>query len=1019
MRPFNLSGWSLKHKQLVYYFVVIIFGGGIIAYPNLGRMEDPDFTVRGMMVSVAWPGSSARQVEEQVTDKIERKLQEVTGLDYLKSYSTPGRSIIYVYLKEDVVTANETRPIWLEVRNMVNDIKDTLPQGVVGPLFYDHYDDVFGNIYALTGDGFTYEELHEKAESIRRSLLRVFSVKKIDLAGVQPEKIYIEIESSKLARLNIDPGIIMHTIQTQNAMSHSGMLETSSDNIYLRVTGMFENMDDLRNVAISAGGRSFRLGDIAKIERSYTDPPEPKMFYNGEPAIGIAVSMEKGGNILDLRKNLNKAIIQIKKELPLGMEISTVFNQPQVVKDSINDFLLHLALAVGIVLLVCFLSLGMRSGSIVALAIPLVMTGVFICMRLFDISLQKISIGALIISLGLLVDDAIVAIEIMTVKLEQGWQRFDAACFAYKSTAYPLLTGTLITCAGFIPVGLSKGAASEMVGSIFFVVAIALTISWLVAATATPLLGYALIKTKPDRDSNHDIYDTRFYRWFKAILIWCLTHRWRVLAVTAASFIISLFLMGLVKQEFFPVSTRPELIVDMRLPQGASFKATEAEARRFSQFFSGDKNVASYSYYVGQGSPRFVLNVEPVPPDTNFVQFVFLARNLESREKLQEKINRLFTTEFSNVCESIKLIQTGPPAPYPVMLRVSGYDHEKVREFAAQIRDVMVADKNLRNINLDWNEKSKTMRLSIDQDRARTLGLDSQMLALNLQSFLSGMPVAEFRERDKTVQIIFRIDAASRTDLSKIKDLNIHVGGGRFIPLDHIAKISLDAEDGLIWRRNLKPTITVQAQTTPDVTGNDATGRVYNNLGKIRESLPPGYSIEIAGNLEDSIRATGWLLKPVPAMILIILTLLMFQFQSISKVILTLLTAPLGIIGAVLGLLITGRPMGFVVQLGLLALGGIIIRNTVVLIDQIDQQIAAGESLWNAVINATVLRFRPIMLTAAAAVLAMVPLANSVFWGPMAVAIGGGLLGATVLTLLVLPVMYVVWYKVQPDGKNI
>lgn len=1019
MKTFNLTEWALKHKQLIYYFIIVMFVGGIISYPNLGRMEDPDFTMRVMIVSVAWPGATARQVEEQVTDKIEKKLQETPGLDYLRSYSTPGQSIIYVQLKDDTVPASKIRPTWLEVRNMVNDIKWTLPQGVVGPFFNDRFDDVFGNIYALTGNGFSYEELREKAENIRRTLLLVPSIKKVELVGVQSEKIYIEIESSKLARLNIDPAVIMRAIQTQNAMSPSGMLETTSDNVHLRVTGMFENLDDLRNLSISAGGRSFRLGDIATIKRSYSEPPDARMFYNGKPAIGLAASMEEGGNILTMGKNLTQTIAEIQKDLPLGMAINTVSNQPKVVKDSINEFLFHLALAVGVVLLVCFLSLGARSGSIVALTIPLVIMGVFIFMKIFGIALHKISLGALIIALGLLVDDAIIAIEMMTVKLEQGWQRFDAACYAYTSTAYPRLTGALITCAGFIPVGFSPGSSAEMTGSIFSVVVIALLLSWVVAGTATPLLGYKLINIKPGRGgAEHDIYDTKFYREFKKILTWCLTHRRRVLIITAVSFIVSLALMGLVKQEFFPASTRPEVVVELRLPEGASIAATEMEAKKFARNFDTDKNVDHYSSYVGQGAPRFVLTAEPTLPNTNFAQFVIVAKDFDGRTALIEKSRSLLSTDFPNVRGNVKIIQLGPSDAYPVMLRVSGNNHEKVREIAQHVSKTMTADRQLRDINLDWNEKNKSMRLAINQDKARALGIDSQTLAMNLQTYLSGAPIAEFREKDKTVSIVFRTDAKNRQDLSKIKDLNIHLGGGRYIPLDQIATVSLEAEEGLIWRRHLKPTITVQANTINGVSGVDGANHVFAQLESYRKSLPPGYSIEIGGGPEMRQKAMVWLMQPVPIMILVIVTLLMFQLQSIPKMILTLLTAPLGIIGASVGLLVTGRPMGFVVQLGMLALAGIIMRNSVILIDQIDRQIAAGQSLWNAIINATVLRFRPIMLTAAAAILAMVPLANSVFWGPMAVAIGGGLLGATVLTLLVLPVMYAAWYKANPDEKD-
>ncbi|WP_371362432.1 Efflux pump membrane transporter BepE [Sporomusa rhizae] len=1019
MRPFNLTEWALNHKQLVYYFITVIFLGGIFSYQNLGRMEDPDFTIRQMIVSVNWPGATARQIEEQVTDKIEKKLQDTPGLDYLKSYSRPGQSIIYVVLRDDAVTESQIRPTWLEVRNMVNDIKPTLPAGVNGPYFNDRFDDVYGCVYALTGDGYTYEELREKAETIRRTLLGVPSVKKIELIGVQTEKIYIEMETNKLSKLGITPADISTAIQAQNAMAPSGMLETVSDNVYVRITGMFENLDDLKNLPIRAGGHTFRLGDIATVERSYIDPPDPKMYYNGQPAVGLALSMERGGNILTLGQNLNKTLSQVQTDLPAGLELNTVADQPKVVASSIDEFVKSLLEAVAIVLIVSFISLGMRSGVIVALCIPLVITGVFIVMRTLGIDLHKISLGALIIALGLLVDDAIIVIEMMIVKLEQGWSRFDAACYAYSSTAAPRLTGALITCAGFIPVGFSKGTASEFVGSIFSVVTIALLLSWVAAGAVTPLLGYNLVKVHPaSNTSDYNVYDTRFYRMFKKILTSCLTHRKKVLATTVACFVGSILLLGLVKQEFFPASTRPELIMDMQLPQGASLQATQQEAERFAQQLAGDNNVVNYTYYVGQGAPRFVLTAEPTLPNTNFAQFVITAKDLSARTELTKKAQELFTTEFANVRGNTKLIKTGPSDPYPVMLRVSGNDHDKVRAIAKQVQDNMATNPTLTGINLDWNEKSKVMHLAIDQDKARMLGLDSQALASGLQALLSGTDITEYREKDKTVSIAFRVDAQNRNDLSRLKDLNIHIGNGKYIPLDQIAKISYDAEEGLIWRRDLKPTITVQANTIEGVLGNDATKAAYDNLKELRASLPPGYSIDIGGPMEMSTKATKWLMQPVPVMVFIITTLLMFQLQSIPKMVLTLLTAPLGIIGVSLGLLLTGRPMGFVVQLGLLALAGIIMRNSVILIDQIEQQLQAGDPLWDAIINATVARFRPILLTAAAAILGMIPLVSSVFWGPMAVAIAGGLFGATVLTLLVLPTMYAAWYKAEPNQTS-
>ncbi|WP_232035711.1 efflux RND transporter permease subunit [Methylomusa anaerophila] len=1013
----NLSEWALNHKQLMYFFIAVTIIAGFFSYQNLGRMEDPDFIIKQMIVSVSWPGATARQVEEQVTDKIEKKLQDTPGLDYIKSYSRPGQSLIYVTLKESI-PAKDVRPTWLEVRNMVNDIKGTLPDGVAGPFFNDRFDDVFGCIYALTGDGYSFEEMREKGEKIRRILLGVPNVRKVDLIGVQTEKIYIEMENSKLSQLGIDPGLITSTIQAQNAMAAAGMLETATDNVYLRVSGMFEDPDAIRNLPIRSNDRTFRLGDIAKVIRSYAQPEDPAFYYNGHPAIGLQLSMEKGGNILTLGKHLDSAIQQIQTELPFGLEIHQVANQPKVVESSINEFIESLAEAIIIVLIVSFISLGVRSGLVVALAIPLVIAAVFVGMEILGVDLQKISLGALIIALGLLVDDAMIAIEMMVVKLELGWDRFRAASYAYTVTAFPMLTGTLITCAGFIPVGFSKGNASEMTGSIFAVVTLALLISWIVAATVTPLFGYALVKVKPagnEHDHNINIYDTKFYRKFKRLLVWCLQHRTIVLGVTAVCFVASIPLLGLVKKEFFPPSTRPELIVDLTLPEGSSLKATEAVAKDFAGRLKDDPTIVNYSYYVGKGAPRFVLPFDPAFNKSNFAEFVIVAKDIDTRIALAGKIDQLLKTDFDNVLGNIKILQTGPPSAYPVMLRVSGYDHEKVREIAETVRSTMVANPDLLNINLDWNEKNKVMHLTIDQDKARLLGLNTQTLANSLQAQLSGTPIAQFREKDKTVDMVFRISPADRNNLANIQNMNIHIGNGKFVPLDQIAKISYDAEEGLIWRRNLKPTITVQANAAPGITGNDATTQTYAALQDLRASLPPGYSIDIGGPTENSANSSKALLGLVPVMILIIITLLMLQLQSIPKMILTLLTAPLGLIGVSTGLLLTGKAMGFVVQLGILALSGIIIRNSVILIDQIDLQLKAGDSTWNAIINATIHRFRPIMLTAAAAVLAMIPLVFSVFWGPMAVAIAAGLIVATLLTLLVFPTMYAAWYKAQPD----
>lgn len=1016
MNQFNLTEWALNHKQFIYFFVILAFIAGLFSYKSIGRAEDPDFVIKQMVIAVPWPGATARQMEEQVTDKVEKKLQDLPGLDYLKSYSTPGLTVIYVNLKDNV-PKKEIRSRWVEARNMVNDIKSTFPSGVMDPVFNDRFDEVYGIVYALTGDGYSYEQMREKAEKIRRIFLGVSNVRKVKLLGVQTEKIYVEIENSKLAQLGIPPETILSTLQAQNAMAPSGMLQTSSDNVYMRVTGMFENLEDIQSLPIGINGYSFRLGDIAKVSRGYSDPSDPQFYYNGQPAIGIAVAMDTGGNILNLGKDMGIAVKHIQKELPAGLELHQTVNQPKVVENSIDDFVESLAEAIGIVLIVSFISLGFRSGMIVALCIPLVIAAVFTVMQISGIDLHRTSLGALIIALGLLVDDAIITIETMVVKLEEGWDRLTAAKFAYASTAYPRLTGELVTCAGFIPVGFSNGNASEYCVTMFYVIAMSLLISWLVAGTATPLFGYLFIKIKPHAEKgSHDVYDTPLYHKFRQLLSWCLSHRSIMLGGTVISFALGVLLLTNITQQFFPSSARPELIVQLRLHEGASLENTEKVAKEFAQRISDDPGIDYYTYHVGEGAPRFVLTIEPELPKTNFAEFVIVAKDDKIRDQLRAKYAKVLNDDFPAVQYHTKVISIGPAADYPVMLRVKGYEVDKVREISEQVKTAMASNPHVQNVNMKWNEKSKIVHLAIEQDKARKLGVASAPLATTLQTQLSGLPITQFREDDKTVDMVFRFDPQDRNNPKSVKDINIHTGNGRYVPLDQVAKISYDAEEGLIYRRDLKPMILVQAELkSENVTGQDVATQIYDQLKPLRESLPFGYSIEYDGSNEDSVKALNFLLEPVPAMFIIIMIILMAQLQSIPKMMLTMLTAPLGIIGVSVGLFISGKPLGFVVQLGILALSGIIMRNSVILIDQIDQQIAAGASPWNAIIEATVIRLRPILLTAAAAILGMVPLLSSVFWGPLAVTIAAGLLGATILTLLVLPVMYATCYRVQSN----
>lgn len=1009
----NLSEVSIHNRVLVWYFIILIAIAGIFSYMKLGRMEDPTYTVRTMVVSVAWPGATAEQMQEQVTDKIEKKLQDTPNLDYIKSYSRPGQSVIYVYL-DDKAPRDSIRSTWHEVRNLTEDMKKDLPEGVYGPYYNDRFDDVYGSIYAVTGDGYSYEELRQKAEKIRRMMMSVDDVSKVELVGEQSEKVYIEVANSKLAELGIAPTTIADAVKGQNQMTPAGMVDTQSDNVYLRLSGVFEDVEAIRNLPINANGRIFRLGDIATVERRYTEPADPKMFYNGKPAVGIALSMKSGGNNLKLGENLKKLQESVKSDLPAGMEIHQVSDQPQVVKESISDFTNTLREAIIIVLVVSFLSLGLRTGLVVAFCIPLVLTGVFCVMEVAGIDLHKVSLGSLIIALGLLVDDAIIAVEMMTVQLEKGMNRVDAACYAFKATAKPMLTGTLITCSGFIPVAFADGAASEFCKDLFPVITAALVLSWIVSVMVAPLFGYYLIKPKVAQGTEPEpLYQSRFYVFFRKVLTWCLTHRALVIGGTAAMFILSVGLMKLIPQEFFPPSLRPELIVEMTLPEGSSMQATQKEAARFAQYLdSQQEKLKDYSYYVGEGAPRFVLTIEPVLPANNYAQFVVVAKDTQTREELTQSIKEEMADKFPNVRCNVKNVPLGPPSDYPIMLRVSGYDTDKVKAYAQQIAARIAKDPNTENVFLNWDQKNKIMHVDLDQNKLRAMGISGEDIAQTLYTELSGATVAQYYAADKTIGIQLRLQDSDRNDLAKIKSLPVYVGPAGYVPLEQIATISYKGEDGLIWRRDLKPTITINGGIKSG-TANDATQKAYDSIADIRESMPFGYTVEVDGALENSQKSLKYLLVPVPVMVIIIMTLLMFQLRSPSLMFLALITAPMGLIGVSWGMLLFGKSLGFVADLGILALGGMIIRNSIILLDQIQKHMAAGEDPWHAVIDSAVMRFRPIMLTAAAAILGMIPLMKSVFWGPLAVAIASGLFVATVLTLLVLPTMYAAWFKVK------
>ena len=1029
-RRFNLSTWALEHQPLMRYLMVVLLLGGVAAFTQLGQDEDPPFTFRAMVVRAFWPGATAQQMAEQVTDKLERKLQETPYIDKINSYSKPGETLIFVQLA-DSSPPREIAQVWYQVRKKIGDIRGTLPAGVQGPFFNDEFGDVYGVIFAFSADGFSYRELKDYVDWSRQQLLKVPNVAKVDLFGVQDERVYVEIAHKRLAQLGLNVQSLVDQIGAQNAIEPAGVLTLPTDDLQIRISGEFRNVDDLRNLPIRANDQSFKLGDVATITRGYVDPPREKMRAAlggraGAEVIGLGVSMAKGGDIIELGKELAQAEKTLQSQLPVGIQMIKVADQPRAVATSVREFIRVLVEAIVIVLAVSFVSLGLhmrplaldvRPGLVVALTIPLVLAITFLAMYLLDINLHKISLGALIIALGLLVDDAIIAVEMVVRKMEEGHDRLSAATAMFDLTALPMFTGTLITAAGFLPIALAKSVAGEYTISIFQVTALALVISWFVAVLFVPLLSVWLLRVRPkaDADGHHELFNTPFYAAFRRLVDRCVEWRKTVIAATIGALVLGIVGFRFVEQQFFPDSSRLELMIDLWSPEGSSFAASEAEARRFEAWLRDQREVEYYAGYIGTGSPRFYLPQDQQFTQSNLAQYVVATRSLRERDALRLRALQLFKDDFPNVRGRVKLLPNGPPVPYPVQFRVEGDDPAVVRRIADQAKEVLRANPNTIGVNDNWNENVKALKLTLDQDKARALGVSSRTLGRAAQTVLSGTTIGQFREGDQLIDIVLRQPYDERSAISRLADANIATGSGRYVPLSQLVKLDFGWEPGVMWRLNRSYAITVQSEIRDGVQGPTVTSQVWATpaMQKVRAQLPPGYRIVVAGAAEESSKAGKAIAVNLPLAMFIIFTLLMLQLHSFSRTLLVFLTGPLGFVGAAAALLILRAPFGFVAQLGVIALVGMIIRNSVILVDQIERDEKAGVDPWTAIVEAAVRRLRPILLTAAAAVLAMIPLSRSVFWGPMAVAIMGGLVIATVLTLLFLPALYAAWFRVK------
>ena len=1020
--PFNLSSWTLQHQALVTFILVLVSGFGILAYGKLAQSEDPPFTFKVMVVRTLWPGATARQVQEEVTDRIMRKLQETRDVDFLRSYSRPGESMLFFTIK-DAAPAAQVPETWYQVRKKVGDMAYTLPPGIQGPFFNDEFGDVYTNIFVLQGDGFSPAQLHDYAERLRTEVLRVPDVNKVDFIGDPEQRIYVEISNAQLAKLGLSPQQISDAVNAQNAVVGSGVFTTADDRVFVRPNGQFDSVEQLRETLLRVNGRTLKLGDIAAIERGYVDPPSDIMRFGNQNVLGIGITMAPSGDVMLLGKRLDSEVARLRAALPAGLKLVEVSSMPHAVAHAIDDFVEAVAEAIIIVLLVSVVSLGVRTGMVVVISIPLVLAATALCMYFFNIGLHKISLGTLVLALGLLVDDAIIAVESMAVKLEQGFDRTRAAAFAYTSTAFPMLTGTLVTVSGFLPIAFARSGTGEYTRSIFQVSAIALLLSWLAAVVVIPLIGFRILSEHPKRrapesslDAQHDVYDTRFYRRLHGWIAWCINRRVLVLGVTVGLFVLALAGFTLVPQQFFPSSDRPELLVDLRLPEGASFAATLRDAQRFESALANRPQIDHFVDFVGAGAPRFFLSLDQQLPAPNFAQFVVTARSVRDREALSASLAEVLRNEFPAVRSRITRLENGPPVGFPVQFRVMGPEIGTVRHIADQVAEIIRGDPDTANVQFDWDEPAeRSVHFEVDQARARQLNLSSEDIENYLEMSLSGYTMTRFRERDKLIGVDLRAPRGDRVDPSAIERLAIPSPSGIAVPLAALGRFTYGLEYGVVWERDRQPTITVQSDVRHGAQGIDVTHRIDQSLAGLTAKLPVGYRVEIGGSVEENQKAQSSISAQAPLLIVAVFTFLMMQLQSFSRVLMVVLTAPLGLIGVVFALLVFHMPFGFVAMLGTIAMFGIIMRNSVILVDQIEQDIAAGHPRFEAIVGATVRRFRPIAVTATAAVLALIPLLRSTFFGPMATALMGGITIATVLTLFFLPALYAAWFRVRRD----